>query len=228
MLRRLKVGVKRSSIIELEEILNFDKNICQVLEAGASDGVDTENMLNIFPITRIFVFEPVRQSHQLLKEKFGEDPRVELSGMALASKSGSSIMYVSSDSNSEFGSGSSSLLKPGLHNSIFPTIHFPSNEVQEVETITLDTWSGLCNVKSLDLLWLDLQGLELKVLQSGIQLLENTKMLHLELSRVALYEGGCTKKEVEIFLKAMQFKPKIVRVGTYTGNALYINTRFFK
>lgn len=227
LFRRLRLGAMKASIIDLEEIKAIYSDIFYVVEAGASDGVDTELMLKELPIVKLYAFEPVQNSYESLMVKFSGESRIELSNSALSSEEGTSKVYVSSDENAQNGTGSSSLLQPNLHKSIFPSITFPPEAIQQVKTVTLDGWAYSTRINGLDLMWLDLQGMELKVLMSGRRLLENTKLLHIELSRIALYDQACTKREVEGFLKEMGFVSRIMRVGTLSGNALFINTRFF-
>jgi FkbM family methyltransferase len=61
-----------------------------------------------------------------------------------------------------------------------------------VETRTLDDIVGTCNVTSIDLLKIDVQGFEDRVLKGATQVLAVTKIVFIEVSFRPLYEGSCT------------------------------------
>lgn len=78
-----------------------------------------------------------------------------------------------------------------------------------------------------DLLWLDIQGKELDVLQASRDIfIKSVRLLHLEISRVKLYQGIPTEKEMRNFLEAAGFICVVDRVGAISGDALYLNSKF--
>lgn len=221
-LRRITHGASSSSKIELKEIEKFGGQIEYVLEAGAADGVDTKEMLSKFPIKEIFAFEPVHTSYLRLKEKFQSDSRVKLFNIALSDQIGFTNINVSSDIENQFGAGSSSLLTPTLHKNVFPKITFRQEDIQNVQTTTLNSWVAENGITKIDLMWLDLQGLELKVLKCAKRILGETKVIHLEVARRPLYEQVCTYREIHNFLTSFGFDRVVERVGYISGNVLYV------
>lgn len=217
-------GANSSSRIELVEIEKYGGKIEYVLEAGAADGVDTEEMLRKFPIKRIFAFEPVYTSYLRLKEKFQSDSRVTLFNIALSDQIGFTNINVSSDVENQFGAGSSSLLTPTLHKKVFPKIIFSREDIQSVQTTTLNSWVTENGITEIDLMWLDLQGLELHVLRCAELVLGQTKVIHLEVARKPLYDQGCTYREINDFLTSIGFDRVIERVGFISGNVLYVRS----
>ena len=123
------------------------------------------------------------------------------------------------------GMGSSSMLEPMKHQIYFPSITF--NRKQHITIKTLETFMVENQIELVDLLWLDIQGKELDVLKASKRaLIEKIKLLHIEISRVALYKGMPKESEIRKFLKDIGFVCEVDRVGAISGNALYLNTRF--
>jgi FkbM family methyltransferase len=64
------------------------------------------------------------------------------------------------------GEQSSSLLAPTATHQEFPFVGF-HDETIPVRVSRLDEWAALMDVKRVDFLWLDLQGMELAALEAG-------------------------------------------------------------
>lgn len=195
------------------------------MEAGAADGVDTVNFLKKFPFHKVYALEPVIEQFALLHSTFGENPRVHLSNLALADREGIAKIFVGRDGNEGVsGMGSSSLLRPTGHLDYFKNITF--SEEQSVETISLQQFAKQNGITSIDLLWLDLQGLEYRVIEASAEFVSNSvSVLHTESSRVNLYEGGKTQRQLHSLLVSLGFKIVLNRIGVISGNALYVNQR---
>ena len=219
--RRLRVGAIGASTIELSEIKNYSREVFSILEAGAANGEDTERMLKEFPSASIYAFEPVDRSYLALLDKFSHEPRVKIFRSALSAVSGSTTLYVSSDNNSSSGQGSSSILLPTQHLKDFPSISFSVDDRQLVETVVLDEWAKARKIDNFDLVWFDLQGMERLVIESSPKVLGNSKLIHIEVSREPLFEGGCSYQEINQILNSLGFVKRIERVGLVSGNVLY-------
>jgi FkbM family methyltransferase len=211
------------SRIEISEIQTYLPNPQMVIEAGAADGVDTEIFLSSFPETLIIALEPVREQYEYLKAKFKSMENLTIMNLALSNQNGLCSINLGSSDGNLGGLGSSSLLKPKMHTDFFPEIAF--NKVQEVMAITLQEL--LRNIETVDLLWLDIQGMEHDVLSSSLEAFTTKiKFLHIEISKVPLYSGMPTERDIRKFLKKQGFDCVIDRVGAISGNALYLNKRF--
>lgn len=224
--RRFIVGSSRLSIIELDEIERFLAHKGCIIEAGASDGVDTSLLSQKFKSHRIFAIEPVMEQYAHLESLLRGSEMIRVYNLALADKKGFTEINIGSDERSKLGGmGSSSLLNPTKHTSEFPQIKF--NKRQRIETVTLHEFAANNKIGFVDLLWLDLQGLEYLVLQSSSEWIKkNVNCIHLELSRISLYESAPKSRTVEKFLKSLGFKKRIDRVGITSGNALFVNNAF--
>ena len=213
------------SRIEIGEIQTYLPNPKVIIEAGAADGVDTEIFLTRFPETSVIALEPVREQYEYLNTKFKSIENLTIMNLALSSQSGLSSINLGSSNGNLGGLGSSSLMKPEAHTEFFPEIAF--NKVQEVMAITLKEL--LHDIESVDLLWLDIQGMEHDVLSSSAETFtKKVKLLHLEISKVSLYLGMPTERTIRKFLRKEGFDCVIDLVGAISGNALYLNKRLIE
>ncbi len=122
--------------------------------------------------------------------------------------------------------GSSSLLTPNLHNDWFPQVQF--NEIEIVNSVKLSEFILEKNIPFVDLLWLDVQGKELDILKEAEeQIIDKVKSIHLECSRINLYENQSQFKHIKKFMDKINFVCRINRVGAISGNAYYLNSRKF-
>jgi hypothetical protein len=81
------------------------------------------------------------------------------------------------------------------------------------------------DIEIVDLLWLDIQGMELEVIQSSeLTIRRKVKLIHLEISRIKFYDATPSEKNIRLFLKNIGFRCVIDKVGAISGNALYLNT----
>jgi FkbM family methyltransferase len=223
-LRHLLSHSNDFSRIPLELIEMYMTNPKIIVEAGAADGVDTQEFSDRFKHVKIIAIEPVFEQYLYLLKKFKDAQNVEILNFALSESDGTSLINLGHSEGNLGGRGSSSLLPPKKHTFYFPEIEF--NIKEEVQTKTLT--KALEGYQLIDLLWLDIQGKELDVLSASRDTFETKiKMIHLEISKVPLYIGMPKEREVRQFLKDAGFRCAEDRVGAISGNALYINLRFF-
>jgi FkbM family methyltransferase len=97
-------------------VLNLDI----IFEAGASDGVDTQKFIDLFPAISIYAFEPVKEQYKYLINKFSGSRDIKIYNAALYDTSGTQKINVGKLIGYLGGMGSSSLLTPKLHNVWFP------------------------------------------------------------------------------------------------------------
>jgi hypothetical protein len=67
---------------------------------------------------------------------------------------------------------------------------------------TLDTWAEAHGVDHVDLMWLDMQGAEMRMLQAAPRLLATTRLVHMEVSLVELYADTPLYSEVRDWMEA--------------------------
>lgn len=217
---------KDYSKIELAEIKSIVGDLDIIIEAGASDGIDTQKFTELFPAVNIYAFEPVKEQYEFLINKFSGRRNIRIYNSALSEISGAQKINVGKSVGYLGGMGSSSLLTPNLHKNWFPQVQFDEFEI--VNTLKLSEFMLEENIPFVDLLWLDVQGKELDILKEAEQqIIEKVKSIHLECSRINLYDNQPQFKHIKKFMDKINFVCKIDRVGAISGNAYYLNTRKF-
>lgn len=224
VLHHILIGDDNYSRITMLELSRYVIDPTVIIEAGASDGVDTSNFVNNFRNVTIYAVEPVKEQYDFLVTKFKSINNVKLFQLALSNKSETSNIFIGKSDGFLGGMGSSSLLKPSLHLEYFSDISFIKTQISK--SITLEKFLAENRIKFVDLLWLDIQGMELEVMKSSRVAMQNQiKFLHLEISRLKFYDGMPSDKEIRKFLKSIGFRCVIDKVGAIAGNALYVNQR---
>lgn len=201
---------------EIAKFLNCQNPL--IIEAGAFDGSDTQSFLDYWPLANIHSFEPEPELFDNLVKRFENDSRIKLHNLALSPDP--DIKTITLKTFQGTPHASSSILSPSLHLSIHPDLNF-EREIP-CDAITLDQWHRAEGVTKLDLMWLDLQGAELEILKQATETLSVTHAIHIEVNRVALYEGSATRDDVHQFLTNLGFKLEIERIPVVSGNALYV------
>lgn len=188
-----------------------------IVEAGAADGIDTLRFAARWPAAVIHAFEPVPELFAKLDAATRGSPRIHRHALALHDRHGAYPMRVSSGASV----ASSSLLEPGGHLARHPAVQFDSTIV--VPTSTLDTWAERTGVAAIDLLWLDLQGHELAVLQAAPRILATVRAIHTEVSSESLYVGDALYPELARWLHERGFLVEYEALSAdRSGNVLFV------
>ncbi len=211
---------KQPSEYELSEVAKFVSSISPtIVEAGAFDGTDTVAFSNRWPAGHIYAFEPLPTLANKVRNATLNCNNVTLVESALSSTDDETLILHSFDPDTT-EHGSSSILPPGDHLEVAPQILF--NKEVTVPATTIDKWHESVGSPTIDLLWLDLQGAELIVLQRGEALVAATKCCHIEVSKKPLYQGGATYKEIRDFFADRGFKLISSRIPVRSGNAIFV------
>lgn len=161
------------------KLLRRSRNTC-IVEVGAHIGTDTAWLLqNCQGNYRYFAFEPDARDWGALVKFWSQ---IRVLPFAVSDQNGLS------EFNLSFGkiprgrwkgrehTDSSSLMKP-RRNLMPPYVWF--GKIQ-VPTITLDHFDAVFLLDKVDLLWVDVQGAEAKVLKGGKKLLRKTAVIKIE------------------------------------------------
>jgi FkbM family methyltransferase len=202
--------------VRKSEMKRFLPSTPVVVEAGAHVGIDTAAMARRWKSSRIHAFEPIPALYQKLVAHTRRYSNVTTYPVALAARSGEVMMNISSGRSD----ASSSILQPLEHLTIHPDVTFEKSIA--VRTITLDEWASEHAVDP-DLLWLDAQGAELQILESGVSTLNSVSAIYTEVSIVQNYSGGTLYRDLASWLRVHGFKPVIERIAWADGgNVLFV------
>ena len=200
----------------------FGNDSINVLEAGTAEGKDSKELCQILSNSKIYGFEPDVRYHKEVMQNTEGCSNFYFFDSALSDKKGLTSFYtadrVTSTEHSHWGS--SSIFEPKLHKQIHKDIKF--NNVVEVKTVDIDSWADENNVKSIQFMWLDLQGAEHKVL-SNCKILDTTELIFSEVSLVELYDNIPLYNEYRQMLFSKGFIPMIEQLPWEdAGNVLFV------
>lgn len=175
---------------------NFDKESV-IFEIGSHMGFDTEIMYNNTQNAKIYAFEPDPRNIKILKER-SINLISEIIEMGVSDKTATNVLfYISSGhdpilhhdpywDNNDW-SASNSLRKPKLHDTMHPWCKIDTSI--EINTTTLDDFCSKKDIKTINFIWMDVQGCEDLVFMGGQKILKNTEYIYTEFFDVELYDG---------------------------------------
>lgn len=190
-----------------------------ILEAGAHKGVDTAAMAKRWPDATIHAFEPVPDLFKTLTKSTQKYPNVRRYQVALSDENGSADLFLSGGTSD----GSSSLLPPKDHLAIHPTVVFEKSV--RVQTVTLDTWAEVNAIPRIDFMWLDMQGMEYRVLKQSRAIFPTVQLLYTEIHLKENYQGTRLYPEYRKWLIESGMTP-IVENAYWNdyGNSLFVRS----
>ncbi|MCH6201350.1 FkbM family methyltransferase [Aquiflexum sp. LQ15W] len=216
------VGSDRVSDIFIDKgfILNLLSPNPIIIDCGAHIGSDSIEFAK-YPGSTIYAFEPVPEVYEHLINNTKKYPNITCFNLALSDYDGVAEMYISSGASD----GSSSLLKPKTHLTDHPDVFF--KEVITVKCNKIDTWAKENNVSKVDMLWLDMQGFEQKMLTASKEIFNSVQVIHTEVSKHESYEGIKSYKEFKSFFRKNGFKLIVEAIpkGSYGGNVLFVRNK---
>jgi FkbM family methyltransferase len=165
-----------------------------VFDIGANIGDWSAELLLAHPNARIHAFEPSSSAFSYLSNRFADDSRVKTYNFALGDFNGVGSLFFDSPS-----SGFASLTNRRLE-------HFGLNmsASESIEVRTLNSFK-LENLAPCDILKIDIEGNELKALQSGLEVLKDCKVVLFEFGGANL-DSKTSFQDFWYFFKELNFK----------------------
>jgi FkbM family methyltransferase len=177
---------KEGGIAETYEKLNTlwfkSLEIDTVLDIGANTGQFTKTILTLLPNSRIYSFEPLPDCFKELQQFTNGYSNITAFNIGVGAISGS----LSFEEN-EFSPSSSFLKMADTHKQAYA--YTKNTKTVEVKIDRLDDLSKDFNLGSSLLIKIDVQGYEDKVLQGGMNTIQQAKIIIIETSFVHLYES---------------------------------------
>jgi len=207
-----------------------------IFDIGACEGEESIRYAKLFPSSRIFSFEPLKNNHAVASgnlSRFGIDT-AHLFNVALGDEDGVRDIYVSSGQPDNlaaspewnYGNKSSSLLAPSAEIAeSYSWLKFDQKE--SVAVRRLDTFCDEQGIDRIDFLHMDVQGCELKVLDGAGGMVSKIDLVWMEVADKQFYEGQPVKREVFTYMKNIGFVLLFEnREGSYSDQ-LYASTSFY-
>jgi len=193
-------------------IKKFIPNNPIILEAGARFGEDTLRMSALWPQGTIYAFEPLPTSAAQLRHNILGSKNINFFELALSDKSGAAQFYVDGPN-------------PGAS-----SLHTPIAYVEEyrqgtitVNCITIAEWAMEQHVDHIDFMWLDMEGHELKLLETMPNyLLDGIKAVYMEVNIVPRWANIPLRDEVITWMQNHGFVPISEERNPIQSNILFV------
>ncbi len=170
-----------------------------VYDIGANAGAFSSAFAKVKNISSVIAFEPLPDVFETLVERVKGLPQVSCFNVALGDEPGIAPFY-----RSEFSPSSSLLPMDQLHKSLFP---FSAQcEETSVEVVRLDDFVSEHNIPAPDLIKIDVQGFEDRVLRGGEQTVRQARYCVIEVSFVPLYERSSLFDDVYDLMRPLGFR----------------------
>lgn len=198
-------------------------DIKTIVEAGGNVGQDTRKLCNMFPDASVHTCEPIDFLFQGLQTLKRELPNLYLYQVALSDTTGTTEFFI--DLNSKGSMGASSILE--AHPDF--KVYLDGEEKIKVPCIRLDDFLRQIGIKKLDLLWLDIEMMEYRVLKASEPMLQNISYIYTEISYSNFRIGQPTINDLEGLLYSYGFErvfiePQGSQNFDWQANALYKKT----
>jgi FkbM family methyltransferase len=167
-----------------------------IFDVGAWVGKTSQVYLDTFPNSCIHAFEPFPSSFEKLKEHFEGAINVYVNELALSDMNGTAKFYYN---NIETTNSLLESAKTLTSDDFFRE----NNGTIEVETMPLDDYCLRNDIKVIDILKLDVQGGEMKVLEGARQLLksQSISLILCEVEFIEHYKEQPLYHDIAFFLK---------------------------
>lgn len=204
-------------IISLDKIVvDYKLDIRGVLHIGAHYGQEYSGYAS-HRIKNIIFFEPAEANYKVLIKTLPKKRNIKTFNIALGNEVGTKGMYVETANKGM----SNSLLAPGTHLKIFPSIKFNKRETVKIDKLdNIDFDRGLYNMINIDV-----QGFELEVFKGGRDTLDSIDIIYTEINLEQVYKGCCQVEDLDAFLKPFGFirvLHKLCKKNGLWGDALYL------
>lgn len=169
-----------------------------VFDVGANVGQTLERYARALPGAEIHCFEPFPASYENLAATAVAHPRAAAYRIALGESEGEATFHVNPDAPTR----NSLLRRPEAGRRYYKSV----GELRDSITVPVETLDGFCarhGIDRVDVLKMDVQGAELRVLSGGQALLARMAidMIYSEVMFVPHYEGGALFHEVHTVLR---------------------------
>lgn len=187
-----------------------------IVDVGAHLGFFSLPLASLLHHPRIYALEPVSTTFHLLKKNTHHEMSIKAFCFGLWNKTGKMAIYYNPQ-----------LL---MYSSLFPE-RFTWDKHSHRETIHLTTLNSFCeenNINSIDLLKIDAEGAEERILKGGSKILARTQYLFIECPLDLIDHSTFTSVMNRLIGKGYSFQlVKITSTMEHQGNLMLINM-FFK
>jgi FkbM family methyltransferase len=205
--KSLGCGVSRTTAFGKNPFLDIRKLATAVprlgFDVGANEGQTARELRRIFPEAKIYCFEPYEAAFRTLQQELGGDPKICPERIAFGDHKGEGTLYENAKSVTN------SLLPnaPEAHLSQPASYAIPTGQ-STVAITTLDDFCGERTILHVDVLKIDSQGYDLRILQGARKYLAARRIsfIVVEMLFAPLYAGQAHFHEIYGFLTGFGYQ----------------------
>ena len=233
-----KVDYRRNLDI-IYPVLFEPENALTIFDVGANTGQSIKRFKNLFRRANLHCFEPISDNVEVIKQRYGNDSSVIINNLAVGEKKGIAMLNeYANNAHSSFHK-----LEPNtlwLEERSRQKVTKPDEyKIQErrVNITSLDEYSRKNGIKEIDILKIDTQGYEDRVLDGCVNLLrqQRIKVIELELIFSPIYEKTLTFSDIErnlvnhgYRLVGLNQSGNLAQDYIWQSDLVYINDVMFK
>lgn len=191
-----------------------------IFDIGACHALESVEFAKRYEGAKIFTFEANPNTYEVCLENTKAYPSITVINKAVNDFDGTCKFYpIDKDKTittwEDGNQGASSLYKAnGAYDSIEKYVQY---EI-EISCTRLDTFCEQNNIDRIDVVWMDLQGAELKALKSMGSILDTVQIIHTELEMNPMYENQCLFDDVNEYLQQKGFELEWGNTNNYFGS----------
>ncbi|MBX3351429.1 MAG: FkbM family methyltransferase [Phycisphaeraceae bacterium] len=171
-----------------------------IVDAGAHEGVVAERLLEVFPRSVVYGFEPIPETFETLRARAERLPRLRPVNAALGDSNTTARMNVNKNS------WTASFLPPSERGLAYHGDWLERERTQQVDVFRLDDWAAEHGVPEVHALKIDVQGFEGALLKGAKRLLRDSVVaVFSEAQLIPEYEGATTFGEIDAALRELGF-----------------------
>lgn len=180
-----------------------------IFDIGSCHCLESVEFSKVYTKAKIFAFEANPTSYEVCLNNTKDISSITVVNQAVNNYDGLCKFYPMDKEKTvttweDGNQGASSLyLANGAYDHIEKYVQY---EI-EMPCTRIDTYCEKNNIARIDAIWMDLQGAELKALESMGSVLDTVQVIHTELEMNPMYEGQCLFKDVNVFLQDKGFAP---------------------
>lgn len=198
---------KKLSFDDIHKIkINIESPI--IFDVGANQGQSIRRFKKIFPKSIIHAFEPIKEEFDKLQNEFKSDSNIFLNNCALGDSLGKNKFNIMAST----GHSSFFKIRPNTEWLKIRSKEFGAAEngyIKKVVDVKINTINNYCNnnnILKIDILKLDTQGFEEKILAGASEIIPRIKLIETELMFDDVYEKRLNFYDVEKYILKHNFR----------------------
>ena len=198
------VDVDFSNAFEMQKYLTKKTNEDVVIfDIGAFNGNTALLYMKLFPLSKIYSFEPFPESFSELVKNTSTYKDIIPINKGVGEQEG-----VSNFNSNSFSPTNSILNTHPSGSKVWGNGLLDTSETIEVELTTIDSFVNTHGIKNIDILKIDVQGAEYKVIKGAKETLKKgiIKIIYTEIITLPTYEGQLDFDEMISLMKSFGFK----------------------